>query len=220
PLCDPHLAQRVGLARRAGIKRIGTVTNAALLDRAAAAELTAAGLGLVHISLDGASRDTYNRLRVNLDFDAVAANIDGLLALRPRPAVHIQMVLFEQNRADAARIRQRWGGRAERVIVRQAQDWAGQVEIPAPAYTPHLRRRNSWPPCRYLWDQLNVSWDGTVPLCCLDYEAAQVIGDAVRQPLAGIWAGDALRGIRERHNKGARDDVPLCRRCGYYSVWW
>ncbi|MRR10763.1 hypothetical protein EG831_11980, partial [bacterium] len=114
----------------------------------------------------------------------------------------------------------RWSGRAERLIFRQAQDWAGRVDIPAPAYSPHLGNGGAALPCRYLWDQLNVYWDGTVPLCCLDYEAAQQIGDAARQPLASIWQGPELRAIRDRHNGGRRGEVPLCRGCRYFPVWW
>lgn len=220
PLCDHDLVRRVAAAKAAGLPRIGIVTNAALLDRPAAEALTAAGLDLVHVSLDGATADTYERLRPGLDFGTVTANIDALLGLRPRPAVHIQMTLFEENRRDARSLARRWRGRADRLIFRQAQDWAGRVDIPEPAYSPHLQGNAATMPCRYPWDQLNVYWDGTVPLCCLDYEAAQTVGDASRQPLAEIWQGPVLQAIRDRHDRGRRGEVPLCRGCGYFSVWW
>ncbi len=220
PLCDPDLVRRVAAAKAAGLPRVGIVTNAALLAPLAARALAAAGLDLVHVSLDGASASTYGRLRPGLDFDIVTANLDYLLGLRPRPAVHVQMTLFKENRGDAAAIRRRWGGRADRLIFRQAQDWAGQVEIPRPDYTPHLAARQAPPPCRYLWDQLNIYWDGVVPACCLDYEAELTIGDATAQSLPGIWRGDALGRIRELHDRGGRDRIPLCGNCRYFSVWW
>ncbi|MCU0606504.1 MAG: SPASM domain-containing protein [Candidatus Edwardsbacteria bacterium] len=220
PLCDPDLVRRVAAAKAAGLPRVGIVTNAALLAPPAAGALAAAGLDLVHVSLDGASAATYGRLRPGLDFDIVTANLDYLLGLRPRPAVHIQMTLFEENRRDARLLERRWRGRAERLIFRQAQDWAGQVDIPAPAYSPHLRDSDAVPPCRYLWNQINIYWDGTVPLCCLDFEAAQPVGDAARQTLADIWQGPALQAIRGRHQEGRRGEVPLCRGCRYFPVWW
>ncbi|MDI6738787.1 MAG: radical SAM/SPASM domain-containing protein [Candidatus Edwardsbacteria bacterium] len=220
PLCDPDLVKRVAAAKAAGIRMTGIVTNAALLDGATAKELTAAGLGLIHVSLDGASPETYNRLRGSLDFNAVAANLDALVRMKPRPAVHIQMVLFKSNRRDADRIRRRWGGKADRIIFRQAQDWAGQVDIPETGYTPHTETHRSWPPCRYLWDQLNIYWDGAAPACCLDYEARQTVGNAAKQTLRDIWQGGALAEIRRKHKAGERDSAALCRQCRYFSIWW
>ena len=220
PLCDPDLTRRVACAKTSGIANVGIVTNAALLDPGMVRELTAAGLDTVHISLDGASREVYNQMRVNLDFATVAGNIDALLALPHRPTVIIQMVLFDQNRRDASVIRRRWGGRADRIVFRQAQDWAGKVALPKTGYTPHSKARASWHPCRYLWDQLTIYWDGCAPACHLDYEAQQPIGNASSQTLDAIWRGDALGELRRKHNAGERDALTLCRQCRYYSIWW
>ena len=220
PLLDPHLGHRISLAKRAGLQRIGIVTNASLLTAEQTDELIAAGLDLVHISLDGATPATYNRLRPGLDFDCVIGNIERLLARQRRPAVHIQVVMLRENASEKQALRRLWHGRADRLIFRPAQDWAGQVSLPPADYSPHLMRHDGAPPCRYLWDQLNVYWDGTVPACCLDFEAKQVLGDVKQETSDEVWQGGILADMRRKHNDGERDTIPLCRQCNYFSVWW
>ncbi len=220
PLLDPELADRVSMARRAGIENTAIVTNASLLDGQRADELTRAGLARVHLSIDAASPQTFSRLRPGLDFGQVMENVERLLEMRPRPAVVLQLVLVDQGPDEVRKVIRRFRDRVDRLTVRQAQSWAGRVKLSPREFTPHLKASAAWPPCRYLWDQLNIYWDGTVPACCLDYEAEQPLGDAGRQDLAAIWSGPALADLRAKHSAGRRDLIPLCRRCGYFSVWW
>lgn len=220
PLLDRELAGKVSYARRAGIENTAIVTNASLLTPERAAELRDAGLARVHLSIDAAEPGTYSRLRPGLDFGRVMANVENLLRMRPRPQVILQLVLVDQRPAEVRAVVRRFRGRVDRLTVRQAQDWAGRVGLGTRAFTPHLTARRHWPPCRYLWDQMNVYWDGTVPACCLDYEAEQPLGDAAAQGLGEIWRGPAFGEMRMMHNAGRRDSVPLCRRCRYFPVWW
>lgn len=220
PLLDPGLAEKISYARGLGIQNTAIVTNASLLDQTRAAELVRAGLSRVHLSIDAATPKTYSRLRPGLDFDRVMDNVEGLIRMRPRPAVVLQLVLVDQGPEEVRRVIRRFRGRVDRLTLRQAQSWAGRVKLSTKEYTPHLKASAAWPPCRYLWDQLNIYWDGAVPACCLDYEAEQPLGDASVQSLESIWRGPLLADLREKHNAGRRDLISLCRRCGYFSVWW
>jgi len=220
PLLDPHLEERISLAKSKGFGNIGLVSNASLLSPEKAARLISAGLDQMHISLDGASPETYHRLRPGLDYSKVVENIDHILSLSPRPKIYIQVVTLSDNKKEITELRHLWEHKADRLIFRQAQDWAGQVPLPDREHSPHLMERKLWPPCRYLWDQLNIYWDGTVPVCCLDYEARQMIGNVETDNLAGIWQGAILGDLRQKHNAGQRDQISLCRHCRYFSVWW
>ncbi len=220
PLLDPDLAARVEYANKSGLGPLAIFTNASLLDRARTEELHRAGLKRLHLSLDAASPQTFARLRPGLDYHRTMANIEDLLSLSPRPQVFLQLVIVDQGPEEIRRLMALFQGRVERLLVRQAQDWAGRVKFLASGFSPHLVSHPWWPPCHYLWEQLNIYWDGTVPSCCLDYEAAQPLGGAAGQSLSEIWHGPLLREIREKHNAGRRDHLPLCRRCRYFSVWW
>jgi len=220
PLLDPLLEERISLARSNGFGNIGIVTNASLLHPDKVSKLRIAGLDFMHISMDGATKETYQKLRPGLDFDTIVSNLSHLLSTPKRPRIYIQVVTLEENIDELNALRRMWGPKADRLIFRQSQDWAGQVTLPNQINSPHLIARPQWPPCRYLWDQLNIYWDGTVPLCCLDYEARQVVGSADKQSLQSIWQGGELSDIRQKHNAGHRDKIALCRHCRYFSVWW
>lgn len=220
PLLDRKLPDKISLARSRTKAEIAIVTNGSLLTDEMAGRLSEAGLDRIHLSLDGANSEAFSRLRPGLDFRQVLDNIEGLLARPRRPRVIMQVVMVDQSPADMEEIERRFGRRVDRLTFRQAQDWAGRVELKVRAYSPHLSSASAWPPCRYLWDQLNIYWDGTVPSCCLDYEARQPLGNANVQSLEDIWQGARLQAVRQKHNTGRRHQLPLCRHCRYFSVWW
>jgi radical SAM protein with 4Fe4S-binding SPASM domain len=88
PLLSPHLEAMVEHAARRGVA-VGFNTNGVLLDRERAAALVAAGLGWLHVSLDGATAATYEAIRHGPalaprpgQFDRVVANLRALVAAR------------------------------------------------------------------------------------------------------------------------------------------
>jgi MoaA/NifB/PqqE/SkfB family radical SAM enzyme len=79
PLMVPHCWEIFERLAAAGVA-IKLETNGSLIDRAAAARLTALGVGCVQISLDGASAATHQRVRPGSDFALALAAIDHLVA--------------------------------------------------------------------------------------------------------------------------------------------
>ena len=75
-------------------------------------------------------------------------------------------------------------------------------------------------PCRFLWTDLVINWNGEVPACCQDYEGSMVVGDANLLSLKEIWNGRLLQNLRTKHLENKMDQIPLCKVCDYRSVWW
>jgi len=68
--------------------------------------------------------------------------------------------------------------------------------------------------CSYPWRSVVVLWDGRVVPCCLDSDAALVLGDLNHQSLAEIWASEPVRALRQ----GLEANIPrghLCDGCGW-----
>ncbi len=103
PLLQPRLAAWVAQGKAAGCE-VGLLSNGLLLDQGRAAELIAAGLDWLGISLDGASAESYQAIRVGGDFARLLANLRGLARLRPggRPRLILQMVLMAANFGELA----------------------------------------------------------------------------------------------------------------------
>jgi radical SAM protein with 4Fe4S-binding SPASM domain len=81
PLLSPYLMELIGAAVGRDIT-VGFNTNATLLTRRRAEELVASGVGWLHVSLDGARAEAYERVRDGADFDTVLANLAGLVAAK------------------------------------------------------------------------------------------------------------------------------------------
>lgn len=101
PLMAPDLMAMIAEATSRGAV-VGFNTNATLLTRARAEELVDAGLGWLHISVDGATAETYEAIRDRGRFDRVAANVAGLVdVMREKGAVRpLLRVVFVAQRSN------------------------------------------------------------------------------------------------------------------------
>jgi radical SAM protein with 4Fe4S-binding SPASM domain len=81
PLLSPYLMEMVGAAVARRIT-VGFNTNATLLNRRRAAELVDSRVDWLHVSLDGAGAAAYEAIRDGADFDAVVANLAGLVEVK------------------------------------------------------------------------------------------------------------------------------------------
>jgi MoaA/NifB/PqqE/SkfB family radical SAM enzyme len=104
PLLNPALIDMIRAAKARGI-RVGTNSNLTLLTVRRAHALVDAGLDELSISIDGATRATYERIRVGASFDKLVRNIDRIVAARAAhgagtPALRLVMVLMRHNVAE------------------------------------------------------------------------------------------------------------------------
>jgi radical SAM protein with 4Fe4S-binding SPASM domain len=83
PLLAPDVFRMVEYASEHGIT-IGFNTNATLLTRARAERLIHAGLDWLHVSIDGATAETYESIRDGADFARVRRNLAGMVEAKRR----------------------------------------------------------------------------------------------------------------------------------------
>ncbi len=116
PLLAPGLSDMIALATARGID-VGFNTNATLLTRDRAERLVDAGLAWLHVSLDGATAETYERIRDGAHFEKVCAHIAGLTDVMrrkgaSRPSIQLVFVAMRGNVAelpDVVRLAGTWG---------------------------------------------------------------------------------------------------------------
>jgi MoaA/NifB/PqqE/SkfB family radical SAM enzyme len=101
PLLAPDLLPMIEYAARRGI-RLGFNTNGTLLSREKAERLIAAGLDWLHVSLDGATASTYERIRDGSSFARVRQNILSLVDAKRRlgaeaPRLSLVFVAMRRN---------------------------------------------------------------------------------------------------------------------------
>jgi len=101
PMMHPRFFDMVSYAVRRGV-RVSTNTNLTLLTEPRAERCVTSGLAELHASLDGATPETYEFIRVRAKFDRVLANLRGLVAAKRRlgsatPRVRMVVVAMRLN---------------------------------------------------------------------------------------------------------------------------
>jgi MoaA/NifB/PqqE/SkfB family radical SAM enzyme len=98
PLLQPNLVAWVREAKAAGCET-GILTNGLLLKESLARDLLDAGLDMVCVSMDGATAETYNEIRIGSNFDTVCENLRRLNDMRngATPKTMINFVLMPMN---------------------------------------------------------------------------------------------------------------------------
>ena len=116
PLLAPDLYEMIAYASARGVE-VEFNSNATLLTRRAGERLIEAGLARLHISLDGASKDTYEFVRDQARWETVERNIGNFVSLMrerqaTRPELSLVMVLMRRNLHEVPAVVERaaaWG---------------------------------------------------------------------------------------------------------------
>lgn len=229
PLMHPRLFEQIEYAKQAGMPNVGISTNATLLTKLNTAKILDSGLDTIILSIDGATKATYESIRKSaaFSFEEVQENVRAFLELRRRfskskPRTIVQIIKMDDTQAELDAFREIWeAAGADEVLVKKYTVWGSQkdhasfVDL-APREQRALLEPSLAPPrrhaCSYLWSAVVVAWDGRVVPCCFDYNAVVTLGNLKEQTLAEIWNGPKYQAIREAELAG-RNDNPLCGSC-------
>lgn len=206
PLLHPQLPEMVAYAKRKGIIEVQFNTNGLLLSKKKIGELLDAGLDRIIFSFDGATRETYERIRRGSNYERVINNIETMVKMRnerglKRPSVRVQMVKMKENECEVEDFLKMWMPIANRVAINIEREPLGtQKEL------EHF-------PCPQLWQRLMVCWNGEVRMCCGDWPGEIVLGNARDSTIYELWHSEKLNQIRELHSHGRFNEIPICAQC-------
>ncbi len=140
PMMHPRYFDMVRYAVEGGIK-VTTNTNLSLLNPKRAERVIECGLDTLHISMDGASPEMYERIRVRGKYDRLIRNLGMIVETKMRflsglPHLKMVMVIMRQNLhelPDLVRLAHRF--EMEEVFVQHLAHDFGEESLPA-GYTP------------------------------------------------------------------------------------
>jgi len=218
PLMDPNLIEKIKYAKKYGLN-VGFFTNASLLTKNFTEKIINSELDDINISFDGFSKKTYEKIRKNLKFDIVVANILRLIEMKSSlnsstPKINLVLVELKENKNEIKKFYGMWKNKVDRINIITQNNRAGGVDKKDVA--KGIRRD----PCALLWQKMTVDWNGEVVLCCNDWDHQVILGNLNSQSIEEVWSGEKLKKIRELHIKRDFHKMPFCDRCNKKSVWW
>lgn len=151
-------------------------------------QLVAAGIDKIIVSIDGATSETYEAIRVKGDFSLLVSRMDYLwqLIAETDTRVIVQFVEQPKNASERAMMQFVWGPYCHEIRYQKVQD-RGQ----GAATNPRERKQ-----CPQPWQRLIVAWDGTIFGCCSNWHNEYPLGNYKDITLHEAWTGGRMSQLR------------------------
>ncbi|MBN1995824.1 MAG: SPASM domain-containing protein [Anaerolineae bacterium] len=208
-------------------------TNATVLDEERSRLLCESGLDMLYISLDGATKATYEKLRVGGKFDQVCDNIATFLEYKQenglsKPEVLLQIILMQETADEVDVFRQQWEGLLgpeDKIFIKRFSTFGNTVEDRSIFDNSNQRMGRRTYPCSKLWQSLAVTANGDITICCYDVNARLSVGNIRTTSLKDAWHSVQMNRFREIHRRREFSQIPLCSSCSdfdnqqdYYTI--
>jgi MoaA/NifB/PqqE/SkfB family radical SAM enzyme len=217
PLLNKRLGDFIRYAKDNTKSRVQISTNGAMLDDEKAREIFDSGLDRINIDIDGFTKDTYEKVRRNLDFDSVVENTERFIEMKKRlnkkVFITVSIINMKETSGEIEKFRKFWRPKVNRVLNVKYNTWTGSV---SDRNTSAGNGGKFNCPCKMLWDQMVILQDGRVALCCLDYDGKVIVGDMKRETILEVWNGKPLNSLRQKQIELKFDEIPACRACNQY----
>lgn len=214
PMLHPELFEMIQYAKGKGILDIYFNTNATLLDGYRINRLIDTMLDRISISIEGTTKEVYERSRVGAKFEEVLSNVKALRLIRdrrglPYPKIRVQTVLLPELEESFPQYVEFWQPIADEVAYVDAR-----LETPS---DNHRGLIADWA-CPFLWQRMVILWDGTLLPCLMhgisDFSSMS-LGNVSKVSIKEVWQSDTVNQFRELHKSGQAHKLEACNRCSY-----
>jgi hypothetical protein len=209
PLLDRTLTDKIAYEKSVFPKaRVAVYSNVSALDEKRANQLIDAGLDILSVSLNAMDKNTYEAV-MKLPYERTQKNlhrfVDMNASLGKPVEIHVSLIPTEHHTADEIeRFRAYWGPLVSNVIVPPLIGWGGRFKVGT------TKKQYS---CRYIWQVLQVDWDGTVAMCCEDYETRYPLGNLLSQSPDEVYNSPMFQAQRMRQVAGDFAMPEVCVNC-------
>ena len=198
---------------------LSLTSNWQRIDEVIIQSILEASIDLLTISVDGKDAQSYESSRLRGSFERLLNNLRKLRqSRRPNPKrlkVTIRVMLRPSQESQRKEICDFWWKFADNVEVQRVVDETGTGED---VYGIDVIA-GRFPRCSLTFKQLNVHWNGEVPLCTYatrqaDDAQTAYLGNINTDTIIELWNHKLIRKYRHAHRKRIEEDMPLCNGCG------
>ena len=212
---------RIDFAAEVGCANLVLNSNGTLLQRLNHMDrIVRSPLKRFILSLDGYTKETYEKIRENGKWDEIYPAVEELLRRKAAtgnefPAIICQFSVMAQNEHEVEDFRNYWRERGAEVKVRPMLEWTATGTIRAHRHDRETEFRIA---CPWGNNTMAIHQDGSVVACAVDYEGMFKVGNVSDMSVQEAWAilGEKLRRPHREHRWNDMPDV--CKGCGDWQV--
>ena len=214
PLLHPEIWNMLKYPSLVGVGPVGLTTNGSALTPKNIEKLLAANIFMVDVSLDGASQETFEKIRVGLSYKKTVENVRRLIKRRNETGsamkIAVSFVEQEPNVHETEDFLSMWEGQVDEVIIRKMISNVGKnvIELSDNAEKHNIDRY----PCPHVFRRIVVNYDGRFKVCPIDWEAKLVSG-TVQVPISDIWKNEYYSDLRRQHLENDFRENCICKDC-------
>lgn len=231
-LVHPQFLDQMAYAKAKGATPIDLTTNGLTLDNQAiengqripdktiADRLVELGIEVIDISLDAATKEAYERIRVRSKYHRVWSNVHRLLHLREikQSPMKVMLSIIDQPEAkgEVEKFVEYWTPLVDRVVVRPYLPNLGLTGRKPGDIVDRHPDVQRWP-CPQFWKRITISTEGHLRFCVVDWLNETVLGNIRTHSIAELWKSAEYERLRGCHLRG---DYPGAHAvCGPCTDW-
>jgi len=215
-LFHKRIIDMIVLAREAGLKT-RLHTNATIMNKDMSRELLRSGLDLISFSFDGFEKETYEKLRVNANYEKTLNNILNFLHLKQKLRLNKPYTIFQvidsgdevSSEVQRDFIHQFDKLPLDKLYIKLPHNWGGII----PEERVAAAKPKAYSHCTFCWYSLTILWDGTVLPCPQDYFAKIPLGSLQHSTLMEVWNGGTMVKLRRSFITRDYDHITPCKNC-------
>lgn len=207
PLMDPGIVDRIEYCTNIGLETFIT-TNAALLDVETTNGLVAAGLTHIRFSVHAIKSKDYEKIHRKLKAENTFRNIQNFLAInskRGKCVTHVTCMPL--NGESVEDFKNKWLDSVDHLEVWRPHNWASGRKFRQTDKPERVMCK------RAFTGPIQILADGSMVLCCFDYDGVLSIGNTYQKTIRKLLANNAvLEKYRFRHINNDLNGLP-CENC-------
>jgi hypothetical protein len=134
-----------------------------------------------------------------------------------RPRVTVSFGVEEANRREKAEFLRFWIEHVDCVKIYGVYDHSLRLRDAQAPPRPKGLSCGRRLPCREVFDQMNIYFDGAALMCCLDGHAKTNLGNVFEGGIRAVWNSEAYARLRARHIDNDYSGLPFCRDCALWA---
>jgi len=188
------------------------ISSNGLLINEDMAEFLVEHMHAISISIDATTKETLIKTRATDRLERIHNAVFLLLEKRggkDTPRIVVNMTVEEANRPERDEFLEYWIQHVDAVRINEMYTHQRSVD--------NLVVTRDRTPCREIYDQMNIDFNGNVRMCCLDGFRVTNLGNVFDDGIYKVWHGKKFSEVRKNHQEGNYGAQPFCESCTLWS---
>jgi MoaA/NifB/PqqE/SkfB family radical SAM enzyme len=213
-LARDRLWRFIRQAKVVGLRDLTLNTNGTMLNNEKIGHLVHDGLDRLVFSIDGFTKETYERVRIGASHDDVYTHVSRVIeraqANGGKPEIMIQIIDMPATHDELPAFIEYWSALGAIVKVKNLVGWTGQA-VDRPMHEEHRIT------CPWVMTTFPITAIGEALLCGTDYDARMPMGNVRHHSIRELWTRHQQ--YRRIHMEKRWDELPeLCRGCTDWQI--